>query len=79
MLAPMFAAAQIAAAPVVALMGFGVLVTLVGHIAKARSVIVLGLAILFLATAGMLVGGFASYQGDETDPRPSKPASEPAF
>jgi hypothetical protein len=75
----MLAASQISAAPIVALMGFGVLVALVGHMARARYVVAVGLAILFLATAGMIIGAFAAYQGDESDPRPARPASEPSF
>ena len=33
-----------------------------------------GLAILFLATAGMVVGGFAAFQDDPGDPRKDDPA-----
>jgi hypothetical protein len=67
----MLAALQVSAAPVVALMGFGVLVAIVGHATRARWLVVTGLAILFLATAGMLVGGYVAYHdGSDPDSRP---------
>ena len=68
------AASEIPAAPVIALMGLGVLIALVGHATKIRGAVALGLAILFVATAGMIVGGFAAYQDDPGDPRKSDPA-----
>jgi hypothetical protein len=66
----MFSASQLPAAPIVALIGFGVLVAIVGHASRARWLVVTGLAILFLATAGMLVGGYIAYHDGGTDPRP---------
>lgn len=75
----MLAASSIPAAPVVLLMAFGVIVAIGGHIMKARGTVVLGLAILFLATAGMMLFAFAAYEADETDPRPGKPPSSPGF
>jgi 4-hydroxybenzoate polyprenyltransferase len=70
---------SIPAAPVLAIMAFGVLLAMGGHIWKSRAVIVAGLAILFLATAAMVVGGYVAYQGDETDPREQKDPREPGF
>jgi hypothetical protein len=65
----MLAASSIPAAPVIALMAVGVVVAIVGHATRSRGAVALGLAILFLATAGMIVGGFAAYQGGDSDPR----------
>jgi hypothetical protein len=70
----LLAASDIPAAPVVALMAIGVFVAIVGHATKSRGIVVTGLAILFLATAGMVVGGFAAFNQDSSDPRKSDPA-----
>jgi hypothetical protein len=75
----MLAASQVPVAPIVALMGFGVLVAIVGHVVRARWLVVTGLAILFLATAGMLVGGYVAYQGGDPDPRELKDPRKPGF
>ena len=75
----MLAVSEISAAPVIAVMAFGVLVTLVGHIIKVRYIIATGLAILFLATAAMLVGAYAAYDDDPTDPREQADPTEPRF
>jgi hypothetical protein len=75
----MFAATSIPAAPIVALMAFGVLVAIVGHATRARWLVVTGLAILFLATAGMLIGGYVDYHGGGTDPRPPEDPANPGF
>lgn len=72
-------AAQIPAAPIVGVMTLGVVVALVGHISKSYRLVAVGLAVLFLATAAMVVGAYVSYQGDENDPRPSKPPGEAGF
>lgn len=70
MLRPVLAVSEISPAPVVAVMAFGVLVAIVGHLIKARYVVGTGLAILFLATGAMLVGGYAAFNDDPSDPRP---------
>jgi hypothetical protein len=62
--------ATIPAAPVVALMGAGVIITLAGHIVRIKGIIATGLAILFLATAGLIAAAFVAYQQDPGDPRP---------
>jgi membrane protein implicated in regulation of membrane protease activity len=66
----LLAATEIAAAPVVIFMGLGVIVAIVGHMAKSASLVLGGLFIVFLATAAMFVGAYAAYQNDEVDPRP---------
>jgi len=75
----MVAASSLPAAPVLALMGFGVVVAIVGHAARARWLVVTGLAILFLATAAMVVGGVVAYHGDSSDPREQRDPREPGF
>jgi hypothetical protein len=72
-------ATEVPAAPIVGVMTLGVVVALVGHVAKSYRVVAVGIAILFLATAAMVVGAYVSYHGDETDPRPAKPPSQPGF
>lgn len=70
MLATMLGASDLSAAPVALLIGFGVFVGLVGHLAGSRRTVVAGIAILFAATALLLVGGYIAYQDDAVDPRP---------
>jgi hypothetical protein len=65
------AASDISAAPVVALIVLGVLVGIGGHIAGSHKVAGVGIAILFVATALMLVGAYAAYNDDKADPRPA--------
>jgi len=68
--ATMIGASDLSATPVALLIGFGVLVGLVGHLAGSRRTVVVGIAILFVATALLLVGGYIAYQDDARDPRP---------
>ncbi|WP_354701225.1 hypothetical protein [Paraconexibacter sp. AEG42_29] len=71
MTAALFVLADVAAAPVLAIMTFGLVITLAGHINKNYKIVAIGLAILFLATAAMMIGAYASYSGgDGGDPRP---------
>jgi type IV secretory pathway TrbD component len=72
-------ATEVPAAPVVGVMTLGVVVALVGHVARSYRVVGIGIAILFLATAAMVVGAYVSYHGDETDPRPVKPPGQAGF
>jgi hypothetical protein len=72
----LLAASNIPAAPIFALMAIGVIVAIAGHATRSRGTVVTGLAILFLATAGMMVGGFAAFQGGENDPRPGCPNND---
>jgi uncharacterized membrane protein YfcA len=71
--------ADIPAAPVLVVMAVGVVVAAAGHARHSTRQVAVGLAFLFLATALMMVLGFNAYQGDEVDPRPVKPPSEPGF
>ena len=73
------AASDVPAAPVLAVMALGVLLAIGGHLYGSKSVVATGLAILFLATAAMVVGGFVAYQGEESDPRPAEQPSSPDF
>jgi uncharacterized Zn-binding protein involved in type VI secretion len=73
------ASGDVPAAPVLALMGMGVVVAIVGHMARSPRVVAAGIAILFAATILMIIGGLAAFQGDETDPRPPEDPSTPDF
>jgi len=70
MSASILGAADLSAAPVAALIAFGVIVGIAGHACGSRKTVVIGLAILFLATALLIVGAYVSFQGEATDPRP---------
>ena len=67
------------AAPVLILMLFGVLLAIAGHLYGSRTVVGMGIFVLFLATAAMVVGGFLAYEQDDTDPRPRNDPQEPSF
>jgi hypothetical protein len=71
--------ADIPAAPVFGLMTFGIVVAIAGHIVRERRVVAIGLAVLFLATLLMVIGGLAAYEGGDEDPRKPKSPSEPGF
>jgi hypothetical protein len=51
----------ISATPVYALMAFSVVLTLMGHIFRDQRIVGIGLALLFLATALLIVGAYSSY------------------
>ncbi len=70
MASPDIAASTLSAAPVLVLMAAGILVAIAGHVVRSPRVVGAGLALVFLATALMFLGGFAAFQGDERDPRP---------
>jgi hypothetical protein len=70
---------DVPAAPVLILMGIGVLVAIGGHLYGSRAVVGMGIFILFLATAAMVVGGFIAFQGDDPDPRPPENPQSPDF
>jgi xanthosine utilization system XapX-like protein len=72
-------AADIPAAPVLALMGFAVLITIGGHIYKSKSTVATGIVILMLATAAMVVGGYLAFQAGEEDIRDDNNPREPGF
>ncbi|HEX6390034.1 MAG TPA: hypothetical protein VFZ89_11315 [Solirubrobacteraceae bacterium] len=67
------AASDLPASPVVAAMAFGVVMAIVGHSAKNNAVAAIGIAILFLATAAMMVAGITAFNDDPADPRPCNP------
>lgn len=67
---PLLAASDLSATPVALLIGFGVLVAIVGHLAGSRRTAGVGIAILFVASALLLVGGYIAYRDDPGDPRP---------
>jgi tetrahydromethanopterin S-methyltransferase subunit C len=71
------AAQDVPAAPVLGLMAFGVVVALVGHVVRDRRVVGMGIAVIFVATALMVLGAFFAYSGDETDPRPPEDRQTP--
>ena len=73
------AAADIPAAPVLALMAFAVLITVGGHIYKSKSTVATGIVLLFLATAAMVVGGYLAYQAGNEDIRDDNNPREPGF
>jgi hypothetical protein len=57
------------ATPVVLLIGFAVLIAIVGHLAGSRRTVAVGIAILFVATALLIAGAYVSYRDDQVDPR----------
>lgn len=61
----------VSAAPVLGGMAMGVVIALVGHLVRSYRVVAVGVAILFLATALMLLGAFVAFKQGERDPRPS--------
>jgi hypothetical protein len=74
-----FAASDLPAAPVLAVMAFGIVIAIGGHLYGSRAVVATGIAILFVATAAMVVGGYVAYQGDDPDPRPAEEPRSPDF
>jgi hypothetical protein len=63
------AASGPSATPVALLIGFGVLVGITGHLAGSRRTVVVGLAILFIATALLIAGAYSSFNANDVDPR----------
>ena len=56
--------------PYLLLMLGGFVVGTAGHLAGSRRTVVVGLAILFVASALLLAGGYLAFQEDPVDPRP---------
>jgi hypothetical protein len=76
--AAVIAAGEIPAAPVVGVMAFGLIMAVVGHISKNNAVAGLGIAVLFLATAAMVLLAYLDYSdGGSFDPRPKDPKLPP--
>ena len=69
MAASVLGASGPSATPVVVLIGLGVLVGIAGHLAGSRRTVVVGLAILFVATALLVTGAYMSFHDDDVDPR----------
>ena len=70
MAASVLAASGPSATPVAVLIGLGVLVGIAGHLAGSRKTVVVGLAILFVATALLITGAYMSFSDNDVDPRP---------
>ena len=70
---------EVPAAPVLILMFFGVLLAIAGHLYGSKTVVGMGIFVLFLATAAMIAGGLLAYQQEDPDPRPRNDPSEPSF
>ena len=70
---------DVPAAPVLILMFLGVLIAIAGHLYGSKTVVGMGIFVLFLATAAMIVGGFLAYDQEDTDPRPQNDPKEPNF
>ena len=73
------AADTLPAAPVLALMALGVLIAIGGHLYGSRGIVALGIAMLFLATTAMVVGGYIAYQNDEVDIREERDPRDPTL
>jgi hypothetical protein len=67
---PALGATSLSALPVLVLMAAGIVIAIAGHVVRSARMVGAGLALVFLATALMILGGFAAFQGDERDPRP---------
>jgi hypothetical protein len=61
--APLVLAADVPVPAVLALMALGILIAIAGHVVASYRVVGLGLALVFLATALMVLGGFSAYEG----------------
>lgn len=68
--APSLGASDLSATPVALLIALGVVIGIVGHLAGSRRTVVVGIAVLFVATALLMVGGYLAFQDDPGDPRP---------
>ena len=70
---------DVPAAPVLIVMALGVLIAIGGHLYGSKTVVAMGLFMLFLATAAMVVGGYLAYTGGEEDIRDDNNPREPGF
>jgi hypothetical protein len=59
---PVLLLGAISATPVYALMAFGVVLALMGHIFRDYRIVAVGLVVLFLATALLFLGAHQAYQ-----------------
>jgi hypothetical protein len=65
---PVTATVAISSTTVVALMGVAMVLAILGHMTRIRGLLTSGLLLLFLATFGMLLGGFGAWS---TSPGPA--------
>ena len=56
--------AAIAATPVYAMMAFGVVLAIMGHIFRDQRIVGIGIAVLFVATALLLLGAYQAYDAN---------------
>lgn len=70
MAAPPLGASDLSATPVALLIALGVVIGIVGHLAGSRRTVAVGIAVLFIATALLMIGGYLAFQDDPVDPRP---------
>lgn len=73
------AASTLPAAPVVGAMTLGVVMMLVGHTVKDNRIVGVGVAVLFVATAALVILGYFAYTGDQVDPRKLHEPFDPSF
>ena len=52
----------LSAPPIYALMAFGFVLAVMGHIFRDQRIVGIGVAILFIATALLFIGAYQSYQ-----------------
>jgi hypothetical protein len=52
----------LSATPIYALMAFGFVLAVMGHIFRDQRIVGIGIAILFIATALLILGAYQSYQ-----------------
>jgi hypothetical protein len=52
----------LSAPPIYALMAFGFVLAVMGHIFRDQRIVAIGIAILFVATALLILGAYQSYQ-----------------
>jgi hypothetical protein len=62
--------ADIGSTPVYALMVFAVTLGVMGHLFRDQRIVGIGIALLFVATALLLLGAHQAYQGDGGDALP---------
>lgn len=72
-------AASIPAEPVLGLMVAGVIIAVFGHMAKSQRSAAIGIALVFLATALLVLGAYLSFDSDDQDPRPGRDPDKQQF
>jgi hypothetical protein len=59
---PVVMLGALSATPVYALMAFGFVLAVMGHIFRDQRIVGIGIAVLFIATALLILGAYQSYQ-----------------